>query len=240
MAGLRELLKKSPLAGWLLLALLVAIAALLISKRLGSGLRPAAQPTPGRVVEAPVATLPPAPGARPGAPTQGSPPTPGARVTPPGGSPSAPPGVRPSPPAVGQAPVPAPAPKPGGSSVVGIGPVGRADPFFPLVRPGGPGTGRGEPPPPSFVTLPPPPLPGAGTPLGVQGPGTPTTQTGIAVTGLVSDTGAVVVIVAGGRTEILSEGEAIGDLRVLKIDADRRLVTFSRAGTRFDVRMGGE
>jgi hypothetical protein len=59
------------------------------------------------------------------------------------------------------------------------------------------------------------------------------------VSGIVSDSSKVVVVNVGGRTEILFEGESAGDLRVVKIDANRRTVTFERAGQRFDVTMGG-
>jgi hypothetical protein len=49
----------------------------------------------------------------------------------------------------------------------------------------------------------------------------------------------VVIVSIGGRTEILFPGESAGDLRVVKIDANRRTVTFERAGKQFDVTMGG-
>src|SRR5206468_2457642 len=101
--------------------------------------------------------------------------------------------------------------------------------------------GRGAPPaatrlpapPPSAVPgqLPPPPLPG-------QVPGVPGGV--LAVTGIVGDGKSVAVIVIGGRTEIIAPGDQIGDLRVLRIDATRRTVTFLQAGKRFDVAMGGD
>lgn len=58
--------------------------------------------------------------------------------------------------------------------------------------------------------------------------------------GIIGDTRAVVIINLGGRTEILTVGEQIGDMRVLRIDSTRRVVTFLQAGRRFDVPMGGE
>ena len=79
--------------------------------------------------------------------------------------------------------------------------------------------------------LPPPPLPG-------QVPGVPGGP--LAVTGIVGDGKSVAVIVIGGRTEIIAPGDQIGDLRVLRIDATRRTVTFLQAGKRFDVAMGGD
>ena len=60
------------------------------------------------------------------------------------------------------------------------------------------------------------------------------------VTGIVGDVNAVAIVIIGGKTEIVSEGDVLGDLRVLSIDPVRRVVTFSRAGKRFNVRMGGE
>lgn len=113
------------------------------------------------------------------------------------------------------------------------GPTGRPDPFIPLVTQPGPGGAPLPPPPfpPGPGQLPPPPLPGQ-VPFGGE--------TGIAVTGIVGDTKSVAVINLGGRTEIVMVGETIGDLRVLRIDSTRRVVTFLRAGRRFDVAMGGE
>lgn len=158
----------------------------------------------------------------------------------------------PSPPAAAPAPTPASPPEvaaaqPSQSSVVPRGPTGRADPFLPLVRqqvagprPGTPPPGPPLPPPPFPVPpapLPPPPSPTPG-PAGPPGP--PSPAAGITVTGIVSDTGAVAIIVVDGKTQIVSIGETVGDLRVLRIDPVRRVVTFSRAGKRFDVRMGGE
>jgi hypothetical protein len=63
---------------------------------------------------------------------------------------------------------------------------------------------------------------------------------GLAVTGIVGDSRAVAIVNVGGRTEILTVGEQIGDMRVLRIDSTRRVVTFLQAGRRFDVAMGGE
>lgn len=66
----------------------------------------------------------------------------------------------------------------------------------------------------------------------------------MAVRGLVADGavtgGAVAVVVIGGKSEVVAAGDEIGDLRVVRVDPVRRLVTFLRAGRRFDVRMGGE
>ena len=134
----------------------------------------------------------------------------------------------PSPPAPG-APVP-PTPKPPKEAVVPSGPTGRPDPFIPLFTP--PGPGQTLPPPPFPGQLPPPPLPGQGVP-GFPGGG-------IAITGIVGDSRSVVIVNVGGRTEILTVGEQIGDMRVVRIDSTRRVVTFLQAGRRFDVAMGGE
>jgi len=60
------------------------------------------------------------------------------------------------------------------------------------------------------------------------------------VTGIVGDSNALAVIAMGGKTAIVGAGDALGELRVLRVDPVRRLVTFQRAGKRFDVRMGGE
>lgn len=138
-------------------------------------------------------------------------------------------------------------------NVVPSGPVGRTDPFVPLVKaPVGGGTPTPPPPPPS-VALPPPPFPGPGTPPPPLPPAPGTAQpptasppsppapgAGIAVTGIVGDGKAVAIVAIGGKTEIVAAGETIGDLRVIKIDSLRRVVTFSRAGKLFDVRMGGD
>lgn len=167
----------------------------------------------------------------------------------------APPAVE-QPPAAPPAAAPAPAPSqaapptaPVRAAVVPSAPMGRTDPFVPLVSPprsGGPSTTTPPPasqlPPPPFpvpgAPLPPPPLPGApGAP--VPAPVPPSPSAGISVSGIVSDSTAVVIVSVGGRTEILFEGESAGDLRVVKIDANRRTVTFERAGQRFDVTMGG-
>ncbi len=171
----------------------------------------------------------------------------GGRGAPPAatGLPSPPPAATPRPAAPGQAPAPAatPAPAPGApatptppkTSVVPQGPTGRPDPFIPLVTTPVPGqTPPGALPPPPFPVpgqLPPPPLPG-------QVPGVPGGP--LAVTGIVGDGKSVAVIVIGGRTEIIAPGDQIGDLRVLRIDATRRTVTFLQAGKRFDVAMGGD
>jgi len=67
----------------------------------------------------------------------------------------------------------------------------------------------------------------------------------MAIRGLVADGGAVAggavaIVVIGGKSEVVAAGDEIGDLRVVRVDPVRRLVTFLRAGRRFDVRMGGE
>jgi hypothetical protein len=148
--------------------------------------------------------------------------------------PAATPAPRPatSPPAPGGgAPPPVPAaPKPPKEAVVPSGPTGRPDPFIPLFTT--PGPGQTLPPPPFPGQLPPPPLPGQGVP-GFPG-------AGIAITGIVGDSRSVVIVNVGGRTEILTVGEQIGDMRVVRIDSTRRVVTFLQAGRRFDVAMGGE
>ncbi|HEY6101804.1 MAG TPA: hypothetical protein VI007_01110 [bacterium] len=160
-----------------------------------------------------------------------------------------------APPAAGPVPAPAPtaesaAPAPAASAaVVPPGPMGRTDPFVPLVVPASaspskPPAPASPLPPPPFPTpgspLPPPPLPGApGTPAPAPAPSPPAPSAGINVSGIVSDQAKVVIVSIGGRTEILFEGESAGDLRVVKIDANRRTVTFERAGQRFDVTMGG-
>ncbi len=127
------------------------------------------------------------------------------------------------------APVP-PSSKPPKEAVVPSGPTGRPDPFIPLFTT--PGPGQTLPPPPFPGQLPPPPLPGQNVP-GFPGGG-------IAITGIVGDSRSVVIVNVGGRTEILTVGEQIGDMRVVRIDSARRVVTFLQAGRRFDVAMGGE
>jgi len=158
----------------------------------------------------------------------GAPPAPVTRTPPAAPAPSAQPG----PPRVATPPpVPAPAPsKTPKESVVPSGPTGRPDPFLPVI-PGPAPPGQGLPPPPFPGQLPPPPLPG-------QGPGFP--GGGIIIAGIVGDSRSVAIVNIGGRTEILAVGEQIGDMRVLRIDATRRVVTFLQAGRRFDVPMGGE
>lgn len=147
--------------------------------------------------------------------------------------PAAIPAPRPVPPPPvpgGGAPAPvSPTPNPPKEAVVPSGPTGRPDPFIPLFTT--PGPGQGLPPPPFPGQLPPPPLPGGA-------PGFP--GGGIAITGIVGDSRAVAIVNVGGRTEILTVGEQIGDMRVVRIDSTRRVVTFLQAGRRFDVAMGGE
>ncbi len=237
MGGLRGFLKKNPLAGWALVILLVAVVGYIIFGQLTPGPRAASVPQPGGNAE-PIAPLPSAPAGGAAAPAGGAPPATVAQATRPTATPSPAAGVQPKP--AGGAAAPAPGGKVVVSSVIGPGPVGRPDPFSPLVRPP---TGREVPPPP-LVTLPPPPLPAPGT-VPPGGPATapptpPTPSSGIAVIGIVGDTASVSIVVINGRSEILSEGDAVGNLRVVKIDAEHRLVRFSRDGTQFDVRMGGE
>jgi hypothetical protein len=141
-----------------------------------------------------------------------------------------------------RAPAPTPAPQGGPpapvpstskspkEAVVPSGPTGRPDPFLPLFAT--PGPGQAVPPPPFPGQLPPPPLPGQGSP-GFPGGG-------VAITGIIGDSRSVAIINVGGRTEILTVGEQIGDMRVIRIDSARRVVTFLQAGRRFDVAMGGE
>ncbi len=225
MGGLRKFLTRSP-AGIALIILLVFVGGYLIASQLSSGARSGEVTAPSQPESASrVSPLPPAP--RAGEPSASTSTTPA------------------SPPAVASAPAPAqkatpkPATSPSTSSGVPSGPTGRPDPFTPLVRPGGPGLAPATPPPP-LVTLPPPPLPGAVP--GGPGAGAPSTGpgAGIVVTGIVGDTANVAVVVIDGRSQVLFEGESYGTLRVVKIDASRRLVRFSRDGSQFDVRMGGE
>ena len=162
-----------------------------------------------------------------GAPPAATPPAAPAAVAPrpAPATPSAPaPAAQPVP-----APVPAAVPPVAPRSTVPSGPVGRADPFVPVVR--DPGVPVGPPPP--GAPLPPPPLPGGGVPPLQAGDG-------VAVTGIVGNSHAVAIVVVGGRTEIVGTGDELGDLRVVRVDSTRRMVTFLRAGRRFDVRMGGE
>ncbi len=171
-----------------------------------------------------------------------------------GGTPAPPPAAeQPGQPAAAPAPAPSTpspqataAPPSVSAAVVPPGPVGRADPFIPLVsQPAGASAPppRATLPPPPFpvpgAPLPPPPLPGGPAPAPAPAPVPPSPSAGITVSGIVSDTSAVVIVTIGGRTEILFEGESAGDVRVVKIDASRRIVTFERAGQRFDVMMGG-
>ncbi|HEU5299791.1 MAG TPA: hypothetical protein VFW08_09880 [bacterium] len=223
MGRIREFIKKNPIAGWAAVLVLVAAAGYVVSSQFFGSSEPAASP--------------------PTAPASATPPRTPAATPAPGATPA--PAATPAP---GQAPsaqaVPAPAPAvvvP--KATVPPGPVGRDDPFLPVVRDTGPPAGTPPPPgaplpPPPFPTpgqqLPPPPLPGGGVPPLQAGQG------GVAVTGIVGNSHAVAIIVVGGRTEIVGAGDELGDLRVVRVDPNRRLVTFLRAGTRFDVRMGGE
>lgn len=215
MNRVREFLKKNPVAGWAVAVGVVSLAGYFVAGRLFGGTsRPAAVPAPPAVATparpTPAPTTAPAPTATP-APTQALP-----RVSAP--------------------------------TVVPSGPTGRADPFVPLVT-AGPPPGSAPPPPPAG-TLPPPPFPvpppppGVGLPPpplpGAPGPGAPIEAGGFAITGIVGNSHAVAILNFGGRTEIVAEGETIGDLKVLNIDSVRRVVQFLRAGKRFEVRMGGE
>src|SRR5436309_13545558 len=172
----------------------------------------------------------------------------GGRGAPPAatGLPSPPPAATPRPAAPGQAPAPAatPAPAPGApatptppkTSAVPQGPTGRPDPFIPLVTAPVPG----QAPPPGALPPPPFPVPGQLPPPPLPGPVPGVPGGALAVTGVVGDGKSVAVSVIGGRTEIIAPGDQIGDLRVLRIDATRRTVTFLQAGKRFDVAMGGD
>ena len=210
MARLREFLQKNPAAGYGIAVLLIALAAYMLYGQLTGG---------GAVP--PAAEEPQPPAAAPAAPAPA--PTPAA--------------------------APVPASGPASAQVVPPAPAGRADPFVPLVTPAAAQTTPPRPPasqlpPPPFpvpgTPLPPPPLPGApGAPAPMPAPVPPSPSAGISVSGIVSDMSKVVIVDVGGRTEILFEGESAGDLRVVKIDANRRTVTFERAGQRFDVTMGG-
>lgn len=199
MAKVREFLKKNPVVGYAVAALLVAAAGVRLYTSLSGGpapTPPTAQVQPRQPAQQPAQRPAPAP-------------------------PAAPPAAPAAPPA----------------ATVPQGPTGRSDPFVPIIRgtPGRPPGGQLPPPPflvpPGPGQLPPPPLPGQGPP-GIDG--------GVAVTGIVGDTKSVAVVVIGGRTEIVAVGETVGGMRVLRIDAARRTVTFLQAGRRFDVAMGGE
>lgn len=209
MARLRAFFQKNPAAGYALGGGLLILAGYLLYSQLLGGL------------QAPVPTeQPPAPPA------------------------AAPPQARPAPP-----PAAAPPPVPSALSprVVPPGPVGRIDPFIPLVTP--PSAAAAPPPPPAASPLPPPPFPAPGAqlpPPPPAGPGPvapapapPEPSAGISLTGIVGDARKVVIVSVGGTTEILFEGESVGDLRVIRIDPARGTVTFERAGRRFDVSLGG-
>jgi len=247
MGGLRRLMK-SP-AGVALVVVVVFGIAYLIGRFLAPGLlggRGEQEPTTVTAPQQPAGSvgsttpLPPAPSTSSGVPGKSATPTPsagspGTSATPPAVTSAQAPKPTPSP-AAGGKPAPKPAANVAVSSAVPPGPTGRPDPFIPLVRPAG--GGAPVPSGPPLVTLPPPPLPGVGAIPPV--PGTPPSPTGIQVTGIIGDTSSVAVIVIDGRTQVVGEGDSIGSLRVVKIDASRRLVRFSRGGTQFDVRMGGE
>lgn len=230
MGGLRKFLTRSP-AGIAVIILLVFVGGYLIASQLSSGARSGEVTTPSQPESAArISPLPPAP--RPGEPSASR------NVTTPT-APASPPMVA-SAPAPAQKTTPKPAPSPSISSGVPSGPTGRPDPFNPLVRPGGSGLAPATPPPP-LVTLPPPPLPGAISPApGAVTPPSTGPGAGIVVTGIVGDTANVAVVVIDGRSQVLFEGESYGTLQVVKIDASRRLVRFSRGGSQFDVRMGGD
>lgn len=226
MGGLRKLLIKSP-AGLALVVLLVFVLAYLVMGQLRGAKPEAAEvPRPQSAGGPAIRPLPPAlTSAAPGA---GTAPAPAAKAMP--------------------APVRGETAK--SPSVAGVpsGPTGRPDPFTPLVRSGGPSSAQTPPPatlPSPLVTLPPPPLPGGALPPpplpgGAIPPGSMPGAGGVAVTGIIGDGEAVAVVVIDGRSQILSAGDAVGGLRVVSIDAARRVVRFSRAGKQFDVHMGGE
>jgi hypothetical protein len=225
MGGLRKLLTKSPAAVALGVLLVFVVAYLAVGQLRGRAPESAGpQPATGPAVR----TQPFPSASRAPAPTTGT-----TRAPAPSGTA---PKVMPTP--ASEAPA-----KPA-SAGVPTGPTGRSDPFIPLIRPGGSAQTPPPPTPPSpLVTLPPPPLPGGALPppplpgggVPIPGPGT-----GLAVTGIVGNSGSVAVVVIDGRSEILTVGESIGDLRVVNIDAVRRTVRFSRSGKQFDVRMGGD
>lgn len=229
MDRVRAFVKKNPIIAGVVGMILIAAAGYQVARAAFGGRAPAP----------PAAVSPSTP------PTAARPATPPAATPTPTPTPvaSPAPGTKPAPaPAVTPAPTVIVPPAPG--SKVPPGPVGRDDPFVPLVRPTGPSTAPPPPPsvglpPPPFPTpggvpLPPPPLPGGGiAPL-------PVGPEGIVITGIVGNSHAVAIIVIGGRTAIVGAGDELGDLRVVRVDAVRRLVAFSRAGRRFDVRMGGE
>lgn len=220
MNRLREFIKKNPIAGWAIVVGIVAIAGYMAMSQLMGGRTTGARTTAPPAAQAPppvVATTP-----RPAAPAPAPTPAP-ATVT-------------------------APVPQVTAPKVVPSGPTGRADPFVPLVRTPGFGAPGTPPPPPPSATLPPPPFPvPPGSAVPPSGPGLPppplpagAPSEGMVVTGIVGNSHAVAILNFGGRTEIVAEGETIGDLKILNIDSVRRSVTFLRAGRRFEVRMGGE
>ncbi len=151
------------------------------------------------------------------------------------GAPQAQPAPQTGAPAPGAVPAPAATPRSAG----GATDAGRPDPFAPLVRPAGPGTGTGLPVPPP-APLPPPLFPG-------QQPGQPapppppvrdskTAQ----LMGLVGDTGQAAVIKLGTETFIVSPGDLIRNkIRVTVIDANKGLVILEEEGERFELKMGG-
>lgn len=211
MAGLREFFQKNPVAGYALGLGLLVLAGFLLWGRLLAG--PEA-PAPAEEPAAPPAAAPPP---APGAPPAAVPIEPEASIS---------------------------------ARVVPPGPAGRADPFIPLVT--APVAATAPPPAPAGPPLPPPPFPAPGAelppppfpaPPGAPVPGAPVApappSAGVSLVGIVGDTRKVVIVAVEGTTEILFEGESAGDLRVVKIDTARGIVTFERAGRRFDVSMGG-
>lgn len=213
MERVREFLKKNPLAGWAIVVGIVALAGYLVAGQLFGGSTRARAPVQATAPAPSVATAPTRPGP---APTPTASPAPAAPLP--------------------QVPAPANVPS---------GPTGRADPFIPLVKPQVGGSSVPPPlppggalPPPPFPVPPPPPGPGLPPPPLPGEPGTP--SVGIAVTGIMGNSHAVAIVNIGGRTEIVAEGETVGDWKVLNIDAVRRMVTFLRDGKRVEVRMGGE
>ncbi|HEY3248951.1 MAG TPA: hypothetical protein VGK88_11745 [bacterium] len=214
MSAVRAFLRKNPIAGWAIaIGILAVVGYLLAGSLLGGGGTPAGRPVPG-----------PAPAPAPPV------------VTP-----------LPAPPAATPAPV------------VPTGPTGRVDPFLPLVKgvaagpsapspsspPASPGTPPPPLPPPPFPAspgspLPPPPLPGSPSAPAPAPTPPPGPEAGISVLGIIAGARSVVIVKIDNHTEILAEGEQVGDLKVVKIDPVRRAVTFIRAGKRFVITLGGE
>ncbi len=110
---------------------------------------------------------------------------------------------------------------PGGPGSI-TGPAGRPDPFIPLVGSGG-GTG------PIFTDVPPVgpgmPLPPGVAPAGLAG------EAGLRVEGIIWDRGVLAILIDEQHSYIVGPGDEITPgLKVVRIDAARRLVQVQRSG----------